>query len=136
MWIIKIIKIKCFYPPRMNTDASILVYKFRPERTGFYMYAEYTKLQLTFLTLQPCFYPPRILDEHWCIYSCLQISPRENWFQYVRRVHKTAINFPCIKSSWHMSSYILPENEWINHIIQGVPHQIGSLLALNYDFRH
>ena len=25
-----------------NTDGSILVYKFRPERTGFNMYAEYT----------------------------------------------------------------------------------------------
>ena len=34
-----------------NTDASILVYKFRPERTGFNMYAEYTQLQLTFLAL-------------------------------------------------------------------------------------
>ena len=43
-----------------------------------------------------CFYPPRILNEHWCIYSCLQIPPRENWFQYVRRVYATAINFPCI----------------------------------------
>ena len=32
-----------------NTDASILVYKFRPERTGFNMYAEYTQLRLTFL---------------------------------------------------------------------------------------
>ena len=31
------------------TDASILVYKVRPERTGFNMYAEYTRLQLTFL---------------------------------------------------------------------------------------
>ena len=30
-----------------------------------------------------CFYPPRILNEHLCIYSCLQIPPRENWFQYV-----------------------------------------------------
>ena len=38
----------------MNTDASILVYKFRPERTGFNMYAEYTQLQLTFLALVPC----------------------------------------------------------------------------------
>ena len=38
----------------------------------------------------------RILNEHWCIYSCLQIPPRENWFQYVRRVYATAINFPCI----------------------------------------
>jgi len=34
-----------------NTDASILVYKLRPERTGFNMYAEYTQLQLTFLVL-------------------------------------------------------------------------------------
>ena len=30
------------------------------------------------------------------IHSCLQIPPRENWFQYVRRVYATAINFPCI----------------------------------------
>ena len=36
-----------------NTDASILVYKFRPERTGFNMYAEYTQQQLTFLALNP-----------------------------------------------------------------------------------
>ena len=36
-----------------NTDASIFVYKFRPERTGFNMYAEYTQLQLTFLALVP-----------------------------------------------------------------------------------
>ena len=26
----------------------------------------------------------------------LQIPPRENWFQYVRRVYATTINFPCI----------------------------------------
>ena len=43
-----------------------------------------------------CFYPPQILNEHWCIYLCLQIQPRENWFQYVSRVYATAINFPCI----------------------------------------
>ena len=36
-----------------NTDASILVYKFRQERTGFNMYAKYTQLKLTFLALQP-----------------------------------------------------------------------------------
>ena len=42
------------------------------------------------------FWPPWILNEHWCIYSCLQIPPRENWFQYVRRVYATATNFPCI----------------------------------------
>ena len=34
-----------------------------------------------------CFLPPRILNEHWCIYSCLQIPPKGNWFQYVRRVY-------------------------------------------------
>ena len=36
-----------------RTHASILVYKFRPERTGFNMYAKYTRLQLTFLALVP-----------------------------------------------------------------------------------
>ena len=45
-----------------------------------------------------CFYPPRILNEHWCIYSCLQIPHRDNWFQYVHRVYATAINFPCIST--------------------------------------
>ena len=43
-----------------------------------------------------CIKPPRILNEHWGIYSCLQILPSENWFQYIRRVYATAINFPCI----------------------------------------
>ena len=38
----------------MNTDASILVYKFHQQRTGFNMYAEYTQPQLTFLALVPC----------------------------------------------------------------------------------
>ena len=40
----------------------------------------------------------RILNEHWCIYSYLQIPPKENWFRCVRlrRVYTTAINFPCI----------------------------------------
>ena len=44
------------------------------------------------------FNPPRILKEHWCIYSCLQIPSKENWFQYVHRVYTTAFNFPCITS--------------------------------------
>ena len=42
------------YPPD-NTDASILVYKYCPERTGFNMYAENAQLQLTFLALLPWF---------------------------------------------------------------------------------
>ena len=46
-----------------------------------------------------CFIAPRILDEHCrCIYLYLQIQPRENWFQYVRRVSAIAINFPCIRT--------------------------------------
>ena len=39
---------------KTNTEASILVYKFRPERNGFNMYAEYTQLQYTFLALHSC----------------------------------------------------------------------------------
>ena len=38
------------YPPR-NTDAPILVYKHRPERTGFNMCAENTQQPLTFLAV-------------------------------------------------------------------------------------
>ena len=48
MWILKF-----FSKSRQNTDASILVYKFRPERTGFNMYAEYMRPQITFLALVP-----------------------------------------------------------------------------------
>ena len=38
---------------KMNSDAYILVYKFRSERTDFNMYAEYTQLQFSFLSLLP-----------------------------------------------------------------------------------
>ena len=38
---------------RSNNDTSILAYKFLPKRTGFNMYAEYTRPQLTFLALVP-----------------------------------------------------------------------------------
>ena len=47
-----------------------------------------------------CFNPPRILNEHWAILHYLQITLRENWFQYVRRVLTIAINFPCISTLW------------------------------------
>ena len=55
--LLKLSKLNAFILLRYqtNTDASILVYKFRSERTGFNMYAEYTQLQLTFLPLVPCF---------------------------------------------------------------------------------
>ena len=57
MEVIKIININAFIllGYKRNTDASILVYKYRPERTGFNMYVENTQLQLTFLTLLPWF---------------------------------------------------------------------------------
>ena len=45
-----------------NTDASILVYKQRPERTGFNMYAENARQQLTFLALLPCLYSIHYLN--------------------------------------------------------------------------
>ena len=36
---------------KTNTDASILVYKFRPKRSGFNVYAEYIRPQLTLLCI-------------------------------------------------------------------------------------
>ena len=48
-----------------------------------------------------------------CIYSCLQIPPRENWFQYVSRVYATAINFPCI-ATLQMTN---PEEPVLNEIV-------------------
>ena len=41
----KLLKLSKLNAPRIldEPDASILVYKFRPERTGFNMYAEYTQ---------------------------------------------------------------------------------------------
>ena len=37
-----------------SSDTKVtLVYKYRPERTGFNMYAENTQQQLTFLTILP-----------------------------------------------------------------------------------
>ena len=57
-----------------------------------------------------CFHPPRILNEHWCIYSCLHTPPRENWFQYVRKVNAPAINFPCIITLAIPTSHRYPWN--------------------------
>ena len=45
------------YQSNTDSDASILVYKFRhAERTGFNVYAEYTQPQLTFVALHPWSY--------------------------------------------------------------------------------
>ena len=71
-----------------------------------------------------CFYPPRILDEHWCIYYSLQSPPRENWFQFVCRVYATANNFPCIitlkLALFYLKELILCHKLWFsNHYIFG-----------------
>ena len=58
------------------------------------------------------FYSPRILEELWCIYSCLQTPPRENWFQYVSREYATAINFPCFITLIYLN-FNIP----INHVL-------------------
>ena len=58
-----------------------------------------TTMWIIIITKFKGFYPPRILNKHWCIYSCLRIPPRENWLQYVYRVYTTAIDFPCNKES-------------------------------------
>ena len=62
MLIFKIIKIKSFYPPRILDEqwGIYSFYKFRPERTGFNMYAEYTQPQLTFLALVPWDHQPSV----------------------------------------------------------------------------
>ena len=57
-----------------------------------------------------CSNPSRILNEHWCIYSCLQIPPRENWFQYLHRVYETAINFSYIAA---LPATIPNEVSWV-----------------------
>ena len=45
--------IKCFYPPRILDKHLQMHLFFCPERTGLYLCAEYTQLQLTFLALYP-----------------------------------------------------------------------------------
>ena len=58
----KLSKFNGFLGYKTNTDASILVYNYRSERTGFNMYAEYTQLQLTFLALIPCFFQDEFIN--------------------------------------------------------------------------
>ena len=54
-------------------------------------------------------------------YFCLQIPPRENWFQYVHWVYTTAINFPCIITSrcwWNL----IPSSQISLNNIEKVKH--------------
>ena len=68
-------------------------------------------------------------------YSCLQIPLRENWFQYVRRVYTTAINFPCIStlggsitSFWKLIKIIVSEYLKSNFFVWRRFHKCSILL--------
>jgi len=65
-----------------------------------------------------CFYLPRILNEHWLIYSCLQFLPRDNWFQYVREYTRPQLTFLALIPwiwviRWHFSIH------WIYSLFHG-----------------
>ena len=70
-----------------NSDASILVYNFLPERTGFNMYAEYTRPQLTFLALVPLFYLSTIKT----LNNLIDKDFKMKVLRYMLRLHKTRI---------------------------------------------
>ena len=59
-----------------------------------------------------------LLGYIWCIYSCLQIPPRENWFQYVRRVYETVIKFPCIITLYKTLLIYKPPNTRTSYLLR------------------
>ena len=65
-----------------NTDESILVYKFHPERTGFNMYAEYTQPQLTFLCIRTLDY--RIQSPFSLIKTYLNVYIYIHYYKFYR----------------------------------------------------
>ena len=65
---------KCFYPPRILEDASVLVYKHRPKIIGFNKYAENTQQQLIFLALLPW------LKEDVIVFLSLYVLNSDNSF--------------------------------------------------------
>ena len=67
-------------------------------------------------------YQPRILNEHWCIYSCLLSPPRESWFQWVRRVYATTTNLSCI-STLHLPN---------NHVLRVIQVMKKGLCQIRY----
>ena len=91
-------------------------------------YSGHRKLfcELSKLSKLKCFYHPRILDEHWCIYSCLQIPPKENWFQYVRRLNATPISFPCI------ITLVISKQKYIGISIEMLIEYVNSKACLRY----
>ena len=84
---------------------SILVYQFRPERTGFNMYAEYTRPQLTFLALVPWTNLIEIhkfqekIEEVVC-----DIEYFRNYVHFFQKklslCHKLKFSFPYLLATW------------------------------------
>ena len=60
------------------------------------------------------------------LFLSLRIPPRENWFQYVRRVYATAINFPCI-------TFLILRKITFKHMCQVVQHHNKSFIAPSID---
>ena len=67
---------------------SILVYKPRPERTGFHTYAKNTQTQLTFLTLLPC-----LNRSQWAGPYNLMFGIGERTFQGIKYTFCVIMNF-------------------------------------------
>ena len=91
----------------MNTDASIHVYKFRPERTGFEFVFNLCEETIS-RTDEGQPRPKYILNKCGTniYFFTLQRfgpspSPNFKWFQYVHKVYATAITFPCVITLLH-----------------------------------
>ena len=86
----KLSKFNAFNLLGSNTDASILVYKFRPERTGFNMYEEYARPQLTFIALLPWFY---LLNQKTRVSQCSTLY-RVTLRKWLYNLHISSRNHP------------------------------------------
>ena len=91
----------------MNTDASILVYKVRPERTGFNMYAEYTRPQVTFLAILPGIGVSRAGRRSWgTIVLKWEGTERNENFQKVGTRPALVVREPFVSHKNNLISYI------------------------------
>ena len=65
-----------------------------------------------------------ILNEHWCIYSCLRILPRESRFQNVRKYTQLQLTFLVLQTS------VLYIKKHLTHKVQGYPQRIRLQVLL------
>ena len=71
-----------------------------------------------------CFYPPRILDEHWCIYSCLQNSAQRELVSICTQSSVPQLTFLSLELWFHLLKYFLYRDvhrELIRQFCKGVP---------------